>query len=88
MSDELIRQHSHKAAKAIPDHIWKLTQHYHDLFELKKHWEMNGTVCPPAFSKELQRAHDLLIATLDEEWGQGGAYHVPMSQRKQKEKDE
>lgn len=74
MSEELVKKQTYKAATMIPDHIWKLTQHYHDLFELKKHWEMNGVPCPDSFTKELQRSHDLMLEALDEEWSQGGEY--------------
>lgn len=84
MSDELVREQSHKAAKLVPDHIWKLTQHYHDLLELKRHWEASGVTSPPAFIRELERAHKRLIEVLDEEWGQGGQYHIPTSERKAK----
>jgi hypothetical protein len=75
--DELLQEHATKSAHLVPDHIWKLTQHYHDLLELKRHWESAGTTCPPAFNKELQRAHEALLSTLEEEWGQGGVYHKP-----------
>lgn len=82
MSDDLINQQAQKAARVVPDHIWKLTQHYHDFFEIKKHWEANGIPCPPAFNKELQRAHDALLDALDAEWNQGGEYHKSAKEKR------
>ena len=81
MSDELVKQQSHKAARLVPDHIWKLTQHYHDLLELKKHWESNGVPSPPHFLKELERADKAMAEALEEEWGQGGQYRKAEDER-------
>jgi hypothetical protein len=64
-----------RSDKFIPDHIWKITMHYHDLIYIKSYWESIGQHAPPFVLEELQRVHDILPTLLEEEQGQGGAYH-------------
>jgi hypothetical protein len=66
---------STRSEKYIPDHIWKITMHYHDLIYIKSYWESIGQPPPEFVLEELQRVHDILPDLLDEEKGQGGAYH-------------
>jgi len=49
--------------------------HYHDLIYIKAYWESIGQQCPASFNEELARTHARLMAILEDERNQGGAYH-------------
>lgn len=66
-----------KADKLVPEHIWRVTMHYHDLIYIKAFWESIGQVAPTSFTQELERTHQRLLEALDDERGQGGAFHEP-----------
>lgn len=66
-----------RSEREVPDHIWRITMHYHDLVHIKEYWERTGIKAPQPFIDELQRSHDRLMAVLEEENTQGGAFHNP-----------
>lgn len=66
-----------KAEREVPEHIWRVTMHYHDLVHIKEYWERTGIQAPRSFIEELKRSHDRLVSILDEETSQGGALHDP-----------
>jgi hypothetical protein len=63
-----------RAELDVPDHIWRVTMHYHDLIYIKYYWESIGQAAPSSFIEELERTHKRLMDRLDEERGQGGAF--------------
>ena len=63
-----------KASVDVPEHIWRVTMHYHDLIYIKYYWESIGQPAPPEFMKELERTHKRLMVRLEEENNQGGAF--------------
>ena len=70
------RDHRREADLEVPERVWRVTMHYHDLIYIKAYWESIGQQMPEAFNAELKRNHVRMIAILEDENSQGGAYHT------------
>lgn len=75
------RDHRHEADLEVPERVWRVTMHYHDLIYIKAYWESIGQQMPEAFGAELKRNHDRMIAILEDENSQGGAYHTQRQEK-------
>ena len=69
------RDHRREADTEVPERIWRVSMHYHDLIYIKAYWESIGQQVPSSFGEELARTHNRLMAILDDERNQGGAYY-------------
>ena len=79
------RDHDREANLEVPNRVWRVSMHYHDLIYIKAYWESIGQQCPASFNEELARTHTRLMAILEDERNQGGAYHE--QQRREKENE-
>ena len=71
------RDHRSEANLEVPERVWRMTMHYHDLIYIKNYWESIGQQIPASFAEELERTSARLFEILESERGQGGAYHKP-----------
>lgn len=78
----MTRDHRHEANTEVPERIWRMTMHYHDLIYIKHYWESIGQQVPASFNEELARTDARLMELLEDERNQGGAYHKPEKNRK------
>jgi hypothetical protein len=69
------RDHKMEADEVVPERIWRLTMHYHDLIYIKYYWESIGQQAPQTFLEEMERTNKRLHEYLEVERNQGGAYH-------------
>src|SRR5260370_42571687 len=56
----------------VPEGVYRLTLHYHNLIYIKNYWESIGQQLDPSLNMEIQRAHAELLLELESERGQGG----------------
>jgi hypothetical protein len=60
----------------VPPKIMRLSQHLHNLIYIRYFYENIGQQPPDWTKKEMTRAERVLLAELDREHGQGGAFHI------------
>lgn len=69
------RDHRREANFEVPERVWRVSMHYHDLIYIKAYWESIGQQVPDSFGRELKRTHERLMNILEDERNQGGAYY-------------